>query len=93
MLKPFEQRLCGEWAAKRDDTYVEGIMPLDDLRACQPVRPPKALEFLDVSDDQLIAMLARGMRRRPGRRGGGRVAWRCDEILAARELLDDIGEW
>ncbi len=90
MFRSFEERLCDEWAVKRDDIYVEGVMPLDDHRACQPVRPHKALELLDVSEVELITMLARGMLRRPGRRGGGRVAWRCDEILAARELLDDI---
>jgi len=92
VFKSFEERLCDEWDVKRDDIYVEGSIPLDDLHACQPVRPHKALELLDVSEDKPVTMLAHGMLRRPGRRGCGRVAWRCDEIQAARELLGDIIE-
>lgn len=89
--KLFEQRLCDEWAMHRTD-ILEGneIVPLGVLRAAQPVRPYKALEILEVSEDELVSMLANGMLTRPGRWGGGRVAWRCDDIMAARQLLDDI---
>ena len=81
-LDALEQRLHNEWAVERTDIYGGGVLPLDVLAACQPMRPNTVLERLGINSNQLIGMLLLGHIGRPGKRTNGRVAWRADEIAA-----------
>lgn len=85
----FEQALHNEFAVKRNDILDAGIHELGALRDGQAVRPPHALKILGVSEDALVALLRKGILPSPGKWGGGRVAWRADEIAVAKDWLDD----
>ena len=88
----FEQRVHQEFAVKRSDILDVGIHELNAQRAGHPVRPHQALALLGVSEDRLIEMLRKGVLPRPGNRGGGKVAWRADEVAAAKDRLDEDGD-
>ncbi len=86
----FQQYLADEWAVERTDIYEEGILPLDLLKACEPVRPGWVLKELGVSNNELVGLMQSGRLGRPGKQGRGKVAWRFDEIAAVREWLKDV---
>jgi predicted DNA-binding transcriptional regulator AlpA len=86
----FEQYLSDEWAIERTDVYEDGILPLELLRACQPVRPSEAIKAIGVSQERLIELLQSGRLGKPKKLGHGRVAWRFDEVAAVSEWVKDV---
>lgn len=76
----FERMLAEKWAVERTDIYVNGIGEPSLVRASSPMRPDAVMTFLAVSKDELVELLRTGVLGRPGRRSGGRVAWRRDEV-------------
>ena len=85
----FEQRLDQNHAAKRSDILDVGIHELNALRAGHAVRPDHVMKILDVTQDEIEKLLDEGILPAPGKWGGGRVAWRADEVEAARDRLAD----
>jgi predicted DNA-binding transcriptional regulator AlpA len=77
-----------DWAIERGDIYNGGFLPLNALSAPQPMRPDKVIERLNLSADELLALLKFGRLARPGRLGDDAVAWRADEIEALVPLKE-----
>jgi hypothetical protein len=84
-LVGFERYLAAEWAVDRVKFHDEPL-GLEALRASEPVRPGNALKMLKASQRQLVEMLVSGQLLRPRALGNGRVAWRFDEVVTARDL-------
>lgn len=77
----FEAELDKDWAVKRSD--VESHDGAGPLKGGMVVRPRIAMELLNVSEDGLVRLLEVGRLPRPAKIGGGRVAWRADEVQRA----------
>ena len=86
-----EAILDREWAVRRADVIdAFQIAPLHSLRGRQAVRPSKALEILGATPERMFDLLRTGRLPRPAKFGGGRVAWRADEVLRlAADLRED----
>ncbi len=80
-----EQALNREFAVLRDDVLEFGIFDLAELRAGQCVRPESAMRMLGMSGQELLGLVRSGVLPAPAKWGGGRVAWRADEIATAAE--------
>lgn len=55
------------------------------LEAALPMRPSRVMDYLGVTPDELIGLVRSGAIPKPANWGGGRVAWRRDEIVGFKE--------
>jgi predicted DNA-binding transcriptional regulator AlpA len=86
----FEQTLIDKWVVERSDIYDRGIGSVRAVNTAQPIRLDRVVEWLGVSEEELLHLLKSGDLPRPGKDGHGRVIWRKDEVerlATERELL------
>ncbi|MEQ1614238.1 MAG: hypothetical protein ABL904_15940 [Hyphomicrobiaceae bacterium] len=82
--KAFGRLVLNDWAISRFDVGFPAMGNPVAVRSALPVELDKVLEWLKVSNSELITLMSNGDLVRPGRRADS-VAWRRDEV----EILAD----